>query len=137
LGLILEQTEVDGERVMEISSVWKMKSKDWFGSVNLINSGVGVKVINTTEVAGLGVHAARALESSGIKINNVKSGGELGVVERCVVKGTNNTINSIVTVFVRRVYGCDWQQVETGSDTELELFVGNEYKKWWLGEFGS
>ena len=60
----------------------------------------------------------------------------MGVVERCVVKGTNNTINSIVTVFVRRVYGCDWQQIETGSDTELELFVGNEYKKWWLETSG-
>lgn len=125
-SFVTGEKTVDGVKVMRLNSSWETKVREWFFSSVVANESMTVTVVNTTEVPGLGAHAARVLESAGIKVGMVANKPE--EVDKCIVRSKEEQKKSYTVGFMKRAFGCKWEKGE-----EVILEVGKEYEKWWMG----
>ena len=127
---VREIEAIDGTKLLALASDWEGKAGEWFAQSNIVNEGLNVTVENTSGIEGLGTHAARVLESGGMKVRMIRSAAyEVG---ECEVVTNLQTRQTVGAGWLTRVFGCKWMesQEETG---EVILKLGKNYRAWWLG----
>jgi hypothetical protein len=114
-------TSADGIEVKKLNSKWDRVAKDWFLSSKLVSQKPVLKIENTVNYPGLGSHAARILESSGIKVGLIVSSDQsLG---KCEVTG-----QGLVAEYTAHKFNC-----LTKGGNELVLKLGKDYLDYWKG----
>ncbi len=120
----------DGVEFERLGPTWPEKAQDWFTSASLAKETVNVSIINSTDVPGLGAHAATVAENAGVRVVAVNNTAvEVG---KCVLAGNADMEAGLTGSWLTRVFGCRWQ-VNSDPNPEISLTVGSEYKKWWTG----
>lgn len=110
----------DGLEVWRLNQRWEMAARELFYDSVIAREGLVVVVVNTTDVSGLGAHAARVLESSGIKVGMVESKNE--EIGRCVVRSEKGDKSRASVKMMMREFGCEWKEGE-----KIVLELGREY----------
>lgn len=129
---LLERTEADGEKYQEFTSWGEVKMTSWFLSAAIASEDVTVRIINLTKVDGLGGHAARTINSVGIRVVEVKFGDDLAD-EKCKIISSEEAASSLTVSWMRREFDCTLE-INGGYDVGAELILGREYQRWWLGD---
>lgn len=133
-GWVEEAVAVDGEKLVKLGPEWPGEARTWFVSSELAQEALSVTVVNTTDISGLGTHAARALESAGIRVGMIKSDTE-AIADKCVVRASEENLKSRGVAWIVGTHGCRTELVGEGSQAaETLVFFGREYEKWWLGQ---
>ncbi|HJZ05917.1 MAG TPA: hypothetical protein VJ327_08760 [Patescibacteria group bacterium] len=126
-----EVVAADGERMWRLGLNWDVEARELFVSAAIVGEKLNVTVVNTTITSGLGGHAARSLESAGLRVGLVKSDEDAGG-ERCKIVAGGNTLDSIGAKRMVGNFGCGAEVGEFGEG-EVELRLGINYQRWWLG----
>lgn len=130
-GLIEKEVQPDKVEVFAKGQRLEEFVKENFFDSQIMAEGVSVGVINSTRTQGMGSHAARFLESRGVRVAFVKSQDDQ--IEKCEVAGRSELKMTKTFDFIMKWFKCDF--VQRGDiASELLLVVGGEYRKWWLGE---
>lgn len=119
LGFLVGEVTPDGEKVYRLAGAWDKYVADSLSSVVIARLGIGISIINTTGVAGLGASASRLVESMGYRVMEVSSSDKK--IDRCRVY-SKAAVRLLMTVF-----DCEWKK-DGGSGIRLEL--GEKYRKW-------
>src|SRR3989344_5858872 len=82
-----------------------VEASELFVSAAIVSEKLNVTVVNTTITSGLGGHAARSLESAGLRVGLVKSDEDAGG-ERCKIVAGGNTLDSIGAKRMVGNFGC-------------------------------
>lgn len=130
-GLLKEFVAPDGTKLQDLAPTWNSKAAEWFTSSAIAQEGMNLTLVNSTDVAGLGSHAARSITNAGIRVSAVS--GQSEEINGCVVESTKADKEKLSTVWVKRTFGCSWN--ENGDlQNELILKLGTHYREWWLGK---
>jgi hypothetical protein len=128
--LVEEVKTPDGVTLLHLGPLWEEKAVDWFTSNIVSLESLNATVVNAAGVDGLGSHAARILESIGIKVNMIENSEEK--FNKCIVESNSGTKEKTGAGEIVRIFGCDWKKGDL-QDGELVLKLGEGYKRWWLG----
>lgn len=129
--LVEEIRSADGIVGLRITAGWADKAREWFTSVGIANEGVGITLVNTTNTIGLGSHAARQIDSSGMSVVMVSNDG--GNINGCQIEAAGKLKDSLSAAYLQRVFGC--KEIKTAAgEGEITLKLGQEYRNWWLGK---
>lgn len=126
-GLVREVAEADGQQVLVIDQSWQQAARKWFVSGVIANENLSVGVENASGVDGAGINAARMIETAGIKVDKVESGGEED--GKCTVLTPAGDKKRLGVVWLMRQLGCKWK---TGEGVKVVL--GRDYGSWWKGD---
>lgn len=129
-GWLREVRSQDGLVVWELAPVWRQKTADLFTDAQLIKDGLVVKVVNAVSMPGMGTHAARWIESSGVKVNMIESATEN--IVRCAVMVSTRDEGKSVTRWLSKTYDCEIV-TDDSLEGEVILRLGREYQGWWKG----
>ena len=129
-GWLKEVKSQDGLIVWEPAPGWNQKMADLFTDAQLIRDGLAVKVINAVSMPGMGSHAARWIESSGVKVNMIESATEN--IVRCAVMVSDRDMGKSITRWLEKTYDCEVVADES-SGGEIILKLGRDYQGWWKG----
>lgn len=126
---LLEKTDaIDGEKVLGLSTVWDDKAREWFVSAGLVQEGKTVKIVNSVGETGMGTHAARLIEHSGLRVGTIEN-DQSRQVEECEIR---SGVYGHTVKFLERSFGCDF--IEIGDDSSVSLVLGTKYRQRWLGK---
>lgn len=123
LGLTKTVTMPDGQSVLQLTPLWFDQSKPWFAAQIITDQHLSVAIINTTDATGLGSHAADIAESMGFKVDSVLDSSD--TVERCRLSVPAAQTKNPAVKFLARTFACD---IEAGSESQLKLWLGQDYK---------
>lgn len=105
--------------------------KENFFDSRILAEGISVGIVNSTKTPGMGNHAARFLESRGIRVAFVR--GQDDRIEKCEVAGRDELRTTLTVKFLEKWFRCDFVK-QDNLKSEPVLVLGGEYKSWWLGE---
>jgi hypothetical protein len=129
-GWLKEVKSNDGLVVWELGPMWKQNMNNLFTDTQLIKDGLAVRVINTVSLPGMGTHAARWIESAGIRVNMIETAAES--IVRCAVIVSGDDKGKSVTRWLEKIYDCEIVQ-DDNLKGEVVLKLGMEYQGWWKG----
>lgn len=118
----------DGLTVLHLTSSWPAKAREWFSDQVIAQEALGVNVVNTTVVPGLGASAARTVESMGFKVRGLTSGSP--EVDQCVVTSQKSLKGSPAVRKLLKAFKCSWR---VGEEGDLTLELGRRYQIWKIG----
>jgi hypothetical protein len=123
-NLLVAQDTWDKERVLGISDMWGEKARELFYAQDLGNSGVEVRVWNSTTEPGLAGKVAGVLESAGLRVIQV---GEMAAAVRdCEVAAAGAASDKGVASWLAATLGCQ-RRVEPDNGSIVEVFLGPGY----------
>lgn len=118
-------TQADGSESFRLDErrIDALLGNDFF-DVDIREESFSLAVYNTTDVPSVGEGFARELSRIGVKLVFVGNGTPL--LPTCRLSGGKNVERAHTTMFIRRIYGCDWRTdeaktQETGADIVLEI----------------
>lgn len=111
----------DGVRVGELAPTWEYISPEWFTSLVIAQQQLSVKVVNTTPAAGLAAAAARAIESSGMKV--IEATNSPQEVDTCELVAPTNLYKSVGVQLLQRQFHCDLKKGD-----QLTIYLGKQYR---------
>ena len=119
----------DNLEVFRLSRTWDTKARELFLDQPVAQEAQGVIIINTVSYPGLGTNAGRVVESLGMATRGIETQEES--IERCLVQGSPDLKDTASARKLMKVFHCQW---EDSDDTDLHLFLGEEYRTWKWGE---
>ena len=120
-------SSVDGVLQGQLAPGWDSQAASWFSSLAIAHEGISLVVINSTSTDGLAAAAARAIESSGIKVSQISQ--QPGEVSTCLVQAPRQLRKSVGLRLIRQQLGCDWSEGE-----QVTLTLGNNYQQFLQGK---
>lgn len=129
--LVEEKKLPDGLLVWLMGERWALGSQEYFTDNAILAEGISLVIVNSTNTIGMGTHAARFVESRGIRVAQVR-GSEVAV-DGCEVEGNAKQKITRTAKFLLGWFGCTWKEQKTET-AELVLTIGKQYRKWWAGE---
>ncbi len=131
-GLVREIKAPDGDDILVLTNDWKSRADNLFLSSELSDKGITVAIINTTGVLGLGSHAARPIESAGIRVVDVAN--ESQEIGKCEILSDKRVEHDLVVLWLKKELGCIWKAQGGFMGADVTIRLGDEYKIWWLGK---
>ncbi len=122
-GLTSVVTMPDGQSVRRLNSVWFGQAKQLFASKAVTDKHLSLSIVNTTDAAGLGSHAADVAESLGFKVDAVTDSPDK--IAKCRLEALPVLVKDVVIKLLARTFACD---VVAGPDEELKMWLGQNYK---------
>jgi hypothetical protein len=95
-------------------------------------SGLSVRVVNTTTISGMGSQAARIVTGSGLRVVEIKD--QAGILDKCILVASQSLQYSYPVKRLMRIFGC--KLAETTQDdprVDIELHIGKELAEIWKG----
>lgn len=129
-GWAQEIKAVDEAISWQLGGRWEKAAFELFASSQFIAEKVEVTVVNTVDAVGMGGHAARVIESSGLTVVMVSEGVE--PVAGCKLEVPVQLAEKKAVDWMRGYFKCDQETATSGDGVRLSL--GQDYQKWWLGE---
>lgn len=126
-GLTGEETAADGMKVLNLADAWDDQAKTWFGSLGIMNEGIAVAVVNTTDVPGLGSHAARVINSAGMRVVTV--GNDSKLIGRCEIEASEGLRASLSLRFLEQYFKCAGTTFVSDNRDEITVRLGDDYRK--------
>ncbi len=123
---------VDGEVLLRLSDSWVNERGKWFLDSAVASEGVRVTLVNTTQINGLGAHAAIALETAGMRVREIRN--EIKSLKKCRLMVRKESKKTFSVFWIVRNYTCQWESDDSLNTDELIVELGGDYQKWWLGE---
>lgn len=111
----------DGVRVGELAPAWEHVGPEWFSSLVIAQQQLSVKVVNTTPEAGLAATAARAIESSGMKV--IEATNSPQEVDTCELVAPTNLYKSVGVQLLQRQFHCNLKKGD-----QLTIYLGKQYR---------
>ncbi len=127
--LVTEFTTVDKVNALRLSGNWDNQAKTWFSDQQIASSQLGVGIVNSTSVPGLGVNASRVVESMGFKVRSLRTASQ--EVDQCVIRSRPAMKSAVTVRKLQNVFGCSW---EASDEPDLQLILGQAYRSWKLGD---
>lgn len=127
LGLVEPDTAADQVTVLRLAPTWDQKARQLFSSLSVAQEQLSIKVVNTTEVVGLASGAARGIESSGMKVVEVRTTSNKQL-DRCQLVSPVALKKTVGVSLLLHSFGCDWQ-----AGSELILYLGRQYQEFVAG----
>lgn len=121
-------TTPDNMEVYHLASSWDGKARDWFSDITIAQASLGVAIVNTSPVPGLGIRAGRVVESMGFKVRNLSN--EEQEVNRCQVLGQESLRTSVPVRKLIEAFNCEWRD---SDELDLVLKLGKQYREYRLG----
>jgi hypothetical protein len=134
LGVVRAETEADGH----VSLTLDQGRWDRWVQGNLFENiiegeHISVAVVNATDHTGLGNQTARVIENVGADVVRVRS--ESGAIEECTVGGKIELVDSQTVKFIKKVFGCGWKELDTGSErADIVVLIGEDYWRFLNGK---
>ncbi len=119
----------DNMQIVRLADGWESKARDWFFDQSIAEESLGVAIVNSSPVPGLGIHAGRVVESMGYKVRDLTNiSDEIG---KCLVKSLPELQKSRAVLKLMHTFDCEWQKTD---DTDLVLILGRVYREWLMGK---
>jgi hypothetical protein len=119
----------DNLQITRLADGWDSKARDWFFDQSIAEMSLGVAIVNTSPIPGLGIHAGRVVESVGFKVRDLTNSTE--EIDKCLVKSLPELQKSQSVQKLIHTFDCNWQRSE---ETDLSLILGKQYREWLLGK---
>jgi len=123
-NLLTSRTSWDNEKVLGVSDKWVEKSRELFYAVDLGNSGLEVRVWNSTTKAGVAGRAAAVLESSGLPV--IQVGERESNTSYCRVVSDKSREKSPTVKWIMGILGCEWRGEDLLGNM-VEVYLGQGY----------
>lgn len=88
---------------------------------------LSTQVLNTTNIAALGTHAARLLTTVGVSVVSV--GNDSPEIARCTVSGNQKSLESASAKVISSLLACKTIEVGEADRTDLTVRIGKTYAK--------
>lgn len=130
-SLVTELKDPDGIVVLRLAEHWPERAEDWFSSTNLAREKINVNIVNSTDVPGLGAHAARIIENAGVRVVAVSNSQTK--FDKCRIESSEAEFKSLTGRWLQSQYKCD-EVIKNDKPGEIILTIGSDYKKWRMGD---
>lgn len=128
---VTDGTDPDGVKVLLLSDWGEKKMAEWMISTAIAAEEIPVTVVNTTKTDGLGNHAARVINNTGMRVSAVLNTQEN--LPKCQLERPDNLKNSLTVDWLVKTFSCELSGAGKTA-TEVKLKLGNDYVKWWKGD---
>lgn len=127
-----ESIAVDGSKYLVLDERWGAYAKELFGSMSIINENIGVVVINSAGVPGLGSHAARAIDTTGMRVVMINNDNQ-GDGKSCRITINEKLSDGISLKILKKIFKCQQVDYSAGAGEDITVRLGQDYQDWWLG----
>lgn len=127
------ESEIDGQPIIWFDQTTiDTRLPQLMADSRVLLEGLAVRIINTTDINGLGSQVSRIINGLGARVIEVTNAQ--GAVNRCLISANENAKSSYTVIRLQQIFDCQLVDLPLADDrADIELKTGWEQARAWQG----